>query len=720
MTRKKKWILGGSLLLLTLCLSFILHLTIISLGNYVIDDKMLVMNSATSIVDRDGELISRLYIENREIVPLRQIPKHVQNAFVAIEDARFYDHQGVDIRSISRALYRDIIAGAKVEGGSTITQQLAKNTFLSQDKTWLRKTKEVLISMNLERKYSKDELLELYLNRIYFGHGAYGIQSASHFYFNKDVSELTVDEGALLAALPKAPNAFSPLVNEERSKERRDLVLQVMEKRGYLSAEEVVRLQGRTLGINTSKQLDEKVAYLTYIDMILDEAEEKYKLTNEEVLSGGYTIVVPMNQEVQERSYEILKSDQYFPDQNKDVEAAFILMENDTGGVIAAHGGRNYVSKGINRVNVKRQPGSVIKPIAVYSPALEEGISKPYSLLRDELAEYDNEYVPHNHNQRYEGEMTMYDALTQSANAPAVWLLNEIGIPLSKSYLNRFRLPTEDDGLSIALGGLSEGYSPIELSTAFRAFAREGKLVEPYFIEELYDQNGELVGRATVNEQKVISTQTAWYITRMLENVVREGTASAGQSVHPLAGKTGTTSFVEVEGAARDAWFVGYTPDVVGAVWMGYDITTTDQYLEGGSSYATILFKDIVNELPESNMVTQFVKPQEVKDLDPPIRFEPVQDLKASLTLQGAGLVNVRLNWSEPMDSRLEYNVYEVTKNEGTKKIATVKGSEFIVNRVNPFSLQEYFITPYNPQIDREGEASNTVPVDLKFNLFQF
>lgn len=691
-------------------------MTTILLGNYVIDDKKLVMNSATSIVDQNGELITKLYVENREVVSLKRIPKHVQQAFIAIEDARFYDHQGIDIRAIMRAIYRDIIAGAKAEGGSTITQQLAKNVFLTHDKSWLRKTKEVLIAMNLERKYSKDEILEMYLNRIYFGHGVYGIQAAAKYYFQKDVDDLTVEEGALLAALPKAPNAYSPYVDKSRSKERRDLVLNVMHKRGFLSNDEVVRLQGKTLGVTEAPILSEDKPYLTYIDMVLEEAEQKYRLTNEEVLSGGYTIVVPMDRAIQESSYEKIRDPNYFPEQNDDAETAFILLHNDTGGVLAAHGGKSYVSKGINRLNVKRQPGSVIKPIAVYTPALEEGYKEPYSLLKDELIDYDG-YVPKNYDHQYKGEISLFDAITFSANAPAVWLMNELGIDLSKSYLQRFGLKTEDEGLAIALGGLSEGFTPLELARAYRVFAHEGKMVEPYFIEAIYDRNGKLIQKQKTEEKSIISEQTAWYMTRMLENVVLEGTATAGSVKVPLAGKTGSTSFEEIEGATKDVWFVGFTPNVVGAVWMGYDVTTKEKYLHGGSSYPTVLFKDILNDLDDTYVVSAFKKLDTVSDIERPIRFEDVENLHATYTLKGRGIVNIRLAWNLPKDVRLLYNVYEVSNKNGAKKIATVEGGEYVVERYNPFSTTQYFIVPYNPLTDQEGNPSEIVKAHWQWSL---
>lgn len=716
MRMKKKLMIGALLLSIMTVLSFSIYMTVILIGNYKIDNKKLVMDATTTLVNEDGEIITKLFNENRHIVPISNVPQHVQDAFVAIEDARFYDHRGIDFRAIGRAVYRDIIARAKVEGGSTITQQLVKNTFLSNEKTWMRKTNEVLIAMNIERRYSKQEILEMYLNRIYFGHGAYGIQAASKLYFNKDVSDLTVEEGALLASLPKAPNSYSPFNNIELSKQRRDLTLSVMEQRGYLTAEEVVRLQGRTIQVDFNK-ISENPAYLTYIDMVLEEAESRYQLTSAEILRGGYTIVVPMDLHLQQIAYDKFQNEDYFPENgpNQDVQAALVLLNNETGGVEVAQGGRDYVRRGLNRVNVQRQPGSAIKPLVVYSPALETGMYEPYSLLQDELVDYDG-YEPRNYTNRYEGMLTMYDAVRDSANAPAVWLLNELSVEKGKSYFDQMNIPIEEEGLALALGGMTEGLTPLELATAYRPFAREGKMVEPFFITKIYDRNGQLIANVAPLEQEVISAQTAWYMTRMLEAVVEEGTGRHGNVNVALAGKTGTTSFTEVAGAARDAWFVGYTPDVVGALWIGFDRTDQAHHLTVGSSYPTKLFKEIVNEKAVEPSSFVFSKPEGVLELDPPVRLVEVNDLKAALSFRGLGL-NVQLNWTTSDDERLRYNIYEVTDRGQLLKIGQVEGTgEYVVRGVNLFSMKDYVVKPYNPQTNIEGNASNRA--QASFSLF--
>ncbi|MCD8500592.1 MAG: PBP1A family penicillin-binding protein [Bacillaceae bacterium] len=706
--KKKKIITLIAIILLILVLSFTLYVTLIIAGNYVIDPKKMIMDSSTTIVDQNGETVTKLYVENRDLISITEIPDHVQHAFIAIEDARFFQHRGIDYRAIGRALYRDIIAGSMVEGGSTITQQLVKNTFLTNEKTILRKTKEVLIAVNLERKYSKEEILEMYLNRIYFGHGVYGIQAASTLFFNKNVSELSVDEAALLAGLPKAPNTYSPLNHPELSIQRRNLVLSVMEQRGYLSAEEVVSLQRKSLKMDPNRALQDS-SYFTYIDMVLEEAENLYDLSNEEILRGGYTIVVTIDKELQAKSYEMLQEAEAFqtsgPEQ--EIEAAFVLMDNKSGGILAAHGGRNYVRQGLNRVNVKRQPGSTIKPLVVYAPALETGQYHPYSLLKDELLDYDG-YTPRNFNNQYQGLITMYDAIKDSANAPAVWLLNELSVDEGKRYLNDLAITVEEDYLPIALGGLTEGITPLDLVKAYRPFAAEGKAVDPYIIERIYNKSEDIVAEVSSRETQVISPQTAWYMTRMLEAAVTDGTAQSGDTIHPLAGKTGTTSYTNSPGAVRDAWFVGYTPEVVGTVWIGYDRTDDNHHLTFGSSEATKLFKQIIDRIPKTT--AYFEKPYAVTELEEPIRLEKVTDLQTDMSLNPFTF-GLKLSWTAQDDTRVIYQIFEVDKGEYRIIDQVVGKGEYLVRGLHLFSKNEYVVIPYNPQTGMQGEQSNKASV---------
>ncbi|SFL63997.1 transglycosylase domain-containing protein [Salibacterium qingdaonense] len=709
---KNKWIKWGLLLIGFMLVSAGIYLSSVVIGAAAIDEKQLVMKETSVLYDEEGTKLAELHQEDRNVVQIESLPDHVKQAFVAIEDMRFYEHQGIDPRGIVRALYRDILAGSIVEGGSTITQQLAKNSFLTNDQTLLRKTKEVLIAMGLERKFSKDQILEYYLNQIYFGHGAYGVQSAAQLYFNKDASELSVDEAAMLAGIPKAPSNYSPVDDAEEALDRRNTVISLMEEQGYVGAEEAVALQGRTLP-DTLHERENSPAYYTYIDMVLNEAKTKYNLSAEEIYRGGYDIVVPMNKEMQQASYDLFQQDSYFPEGSENVQGSFFMMDHHSGGVASVQGGRDYVRQGLNRVTAKRQPGSVMKPLAVYAPALESGNYQPYSLLQDEKTRY-GDYTPKNYNDEYSGEITMNRALTESTNAAAVWLYDQIDRSTTSEWLESAGLDIEDNGLAAALGGLSEGLSPYQIASSYTAFANNGETTEPYFISKIENRDGEVIAEAQTSTKQIMSPQNAWYMTRMLQNVVEEGTGTEGSTTYPLAGKTGTTSFVEVEGATRDAWFAGFTPQWTGALWMGYDQTTEEQYLQAGSSFPTRLFKDILNEVPEeSDVRTAFEQPDDVQDLESPVEMGSVDDLSASLSLRGGGLFNVQLEWTAAEDERVIYRIYEVTDG-ASKKVTEVQGTgEHTIEGVNIFNMKEYMVVPYNPQTEKEGEASNVAEASM-------
>ncbi|WP_396125370.1 transglycosylase domain-containing protein [Bacillus sp. Marseille-Q3570] len=692
--------------------SLLVYVAIVFAGNYVIDEKDLVMSSASTLVDEDGDTITRLYDQNRDLIKIEDVPEHVQEAFIAVEDRRFYDHPGIDFQAISRALYKDILSGSRVEGGSTITQQLAKNIFLSHEKTLLRKTKEATIAINLERKYTKKKILEMYLNQIYFGHGAYGIQAASKLFFNKDVSELSLEEGALLAGLPKAPNGYSPIAHPEKSKDRRNTVLSLMERLDYITAEEAVRAQGKTVALDLSR-IEKDPAYLTYIDMVLKEVKEKYALSTTEVLQGGYKIVVPMSPEAQQASYKAMQEDKYFrgSDPKESPQGAFVLMDSHTGGVMAVQGGRNYVAQGFNRVNARRQPGSTFKPLAVYGPAMETNNWEPYSLLKDEPLKY-NGYEPENYNDKYQGSVSMYKAIEDSLNAPAVWLLNEIGLTKSLKYIQEMGMDVEERKLGVALGGLDEGVTPLQITRGFSAFANGGEMVEPFFVKEIYDRDGKLIGKAEVETKKVFSKQNAWFMTKMLESVIKEGTGKRGHVNTSLAGKTGTTTLDEAEGGNKDLWFAGYTPNAVGAVWIGYDRTTKDRYMTGTSSDATLMFKNIINEIPDQKNMA-FKKPKGVKDLEPPIELIEVDDLSAQYAFGRFGVPGIQLNWTPSDDKRLMYKIY-IRTDQGAVKIDTVEGKgSYTVVSPKLFTFPDFFIVPYDPLTKQDGEPSNTVSSSL-------
>ncbi|MER3125542.1 PBP1A family penicillin-binding protein [Bacillus pumilus] len=700
--KKKKIIIPLVIAGSTIVLSFIGYLTILFLGHYVIDEKKLVFHASSQIIDQNGKELTTMYSENRDPVSLKEVPDKVAKAFVAVEDKRFYEHHGIDAQSISRAVYRDILAGGKVEGGSTITQQLAKNIFLTNDKTFLRKTKEVIIAINLERDYSKDKLLEMYLNQLYFGHGVYGIQAAANYYFSKDVKDLTVSEGATLAAMPKAPSTYSPVLHPDKNKQRRDTILNLMNEQGYLSSTETVEAKGRTLGIHLKKK-SETPWVDSYVDLIIKEAESEYAISHEQLLQGGYTITVPIDMNLQKVTYDAMKNNRYFPGKSGSPESSAVFIDNESGGVKAAIGGREYQARGYNRVTAVRQPGSVFKPIAVYGPAMQEKKFRPYSLLEDKEKSYDG-YSPKNYDGQYEGKVTMVDALMKSKNTAAVWTLSQLGIGTSKSYLEKMGMDISDQGLAMALGGLEKGVSPLQIAGAFHTFANEGVYKKPFFIQKITNDEGETVEKNRNKSERVFSVQNAWNMTRMLQQVVKGGTAQSGSYAGDLAGKTGTTTYSGVKGATKDAWFAGYTPSTTGAIWMGYDKRDNSHYLTGGSQYPVQLFKDILTAAHITNET--FEKPEGIKELQSPIHLEELSGFEARYAFKIKGLFTLELSWDKQEDKRVEYRIYE-KRNGSETLIDSVTGmGSYTMPYANVFSDAQYKVVPYNTQTQEEGEGS--------------
>ncbi|MDL4842774.1 transglycosylase domain-containing protein [Aquibacillus rhizosphaerae] len=707
---KLKWPIA--VIIAIISLAILGYLFIIFGGRFVVNERDLILPATTTIVTKDGEVVGKLYEENRIPVTIEKIPDHVENAFIAIEDKRFYDHAGVSFPSVMRALYRDIIAMEKVEGGSTITQQLAKNLFLQNDKTWMRKTKEVMASIYLERNFTKKEILELYLNEIYFAHGLYGIETAANFYFSKQVENLTVSEGAMLAALSKAPNTYSPLNNPEQAKTRRDLVLQQMNQQNMLKTEETLQLQGKTLGLNQIEQ-PERPWLDDYIDIVVKEVADTYQLTGTELRRGGYRIEVYLNEKAQQIAYEQFQDDGNFYGSVEGTQGAFVLMNQQNGQLEALIGGRDFQSGDINRLLVPRQPGSTIKPLAVYGPAMELEDYQPYSLLTDKDISYDG-YNVSNADGKYNGTVTMYDAVNQSKNAPAVWLLDKIGIGYSKDYLEKMNINISDSGLAIALGGLEKGLTPIQLVESYRTFAHGGEWTNAHTIDRIHNRNNEVIAQSNPESKTIFSKQVAWNMLRMLESVVETGTGQTGNYDLALAGKTGSTQHPQVEGKINDAWFVGITPDYVSALWMGYDQVDETHYLTQGSTAPTVVTKNILQELSKQQKMAQtFEKPDNVEELPIPIELPTISDLDATYKLGGFSLVQGELTWTTSSDQRVIYQVYKQAENEDIKIGEVVGKGTFTIERANPFKEEIYYVVPYDPLTKQIGNPSNKAKLSI-------
>lgn len=680
---------------------------------YLMDhiDK-LNLDEASIIKDADGNEVTKLYVQNRELVTLDEVPEKLRDAFIATEDRRFNSHFGIDIWSIGRALYRDIVHRGAVEGGSTITQQLAKNIFLDADKTLFRKVQEASIAIALENNFSKDEILEKYLNRIYFGNSAYGIKAAAQTYFGKDdLNKLTLAEMATLAGIPKSPGTYSPVDNPQKSKERRDLVLSLMAEQGYITEQEKEKAMQEPLVATLNKPSGQK-DYLTFIDYVVKEAENVYGISEDELLRGGYQIYTTLNVKAQKAMENAYANDKLFQkDMNGDpMQSGMVIYNQKDGGIVAMIGGRDYARKGWNRAIQPRQPGSSFKPIVVYGPALESGKWNPYSTLKDEDMSFGN-YHPQNYDLTYRGSVTMLEAVKKSLNVPAVWLLNQIGIDSGMKFAQKLGIPfaPEDRNLAIALGGMTRGVSPLQMARAYGAFANQGYLNKEHAIVKIVDTNGRQVAAFKPEKTQVMSAKTAYYMTQMLQAVVEPGgTGASARMNRPVAGKTGSTQ-VDIKGLEkyyRDIWFVGYTPEWTAAVWMGFDKTDSKHYVTMSSGGAAVLFKEVMSAALAGTPVTSFTKPPGVEDLAAPPKA--VTDLKATLDQDGRAVL---LSWSAAGDN-VAYRLYRKgSKDQEFTMILPGEGTEIKDMTVQPGETYQYYVVAVNKDTDVESGKSNVVEI---------
>ncbi|QOS88030.1 PBP1A family penicillin-binding protein [Brevibacillus sp. JNUCC-41] len=582
------------------------------------------LQQPTGIYDLDGNLASTITANKSEGVAIEEIPEHMKQAVVSIEDHRFYEHHGIDYQGIMRALVKNAKAGSVVEGGSTLTQQLVKITMLESNRTLKRKIEEFFLAQEVENQYTKDEILEMYLNQVYFGHGAWGIKKAANIYFSKEVSELTVAEGALLAGVINLPSKLDPYKNLDGAVKRRDLVLSRMAEHGYLTKDEeaAAKKDSVTLLMGEKETDPLRGKYPYFVDHVLSEASSKYGIKLEDLLSKGYKIYTTLDQSMQQSTETVYANDANFPvgtSADELVQSGSVLLDPETGGIKALVGGRGkHQFMGYNRATqLTRSPGSSIKPLVVYLPAVEEGydITAP---LKDEKMSF-GEYEPTNLSGEYKGEVPMYEAVMNSLNVPTVWLLNEIGIDKGLDSLKRFGIPYEKDdrNLSIALGGMKKGVSPLQMAGAFSAFANGGERMETHAIIRIENADGKEVAAWKEKSTKVTSEGAVDKMNSMLLGTVEYGTAkNAAVSGYEIAGKTGSTQ-VPIEGISgvKDQWFIGYSPSLVGAVWAGYDKTDEKHYLTTHSSQGSaIIFQKIMSQALQ-NQTAQSFKAQDIGPL---------------------------------------------------------------------------------------------------------
>lgn len=542
-----------------------------------------------TILDRNGEVIGVLG-ESGRFVSIQQMPESLKNAVVAVEDRRFYRHSGVDIPGIFRSIFVNLRAGKIVQGGSTITQQLAKNMFLHPRKVLARKFEELALSILLESRFTKDEILEMYLNSAYFGEGAWGVENAARTYFGKPVTELTLGESTLLAGLPQSPSSYSPFRYLERAKQRREHVLASMVATNKLDPATAERIKSEEVEL---KQTTAGVGRY-FIDWITNLLVRE--LGESSVFSRGIRVHTTLDLEMQQMAEDAFAK--------QDNQGALVAIEAKTGYILALVGGRSYRESQFNRAVVaRRQPGSAFKPI-LYAAAIKDGWQQN-TLVEDIPRDYSG-YKPENYNEAYWGPVTMKFAMTLSLNNAAVWTLNKLGLSKLFNFTKQLEIPlvNADRNLATALGGLTEGLSPLQLTAAFVPFANGGVYYSPNPIIRVVDIDGNILIDTEPQASDVLTPEQAYLVTDMLQAVMIDGTGKSIPVEQPVAGKTGTTN------EQVDLWFVGYTPEIVTGIYIGND---DREPVEGyGGTVAGPIFADFNNRILAEKSTSEFLIPESI------------------------------------------------------------------------------------------------------------
>ena len=570
-----------------------------------VNDLQNALKTRTLIFDREEKEAGALSGQKGTYVELTDISKDLQNAVVATEDRSFYKNDGINYGRFFLA----ILTAGRSGGGSTITQQLAKNAYLSQDQTVERKAKEFFLALELTKKYSKEQILTMYLNNAYFGNGVWGVEDASKKYFGVSAAELTLNQAATLAGMLKGPELYNPLNSIEDSTNRRDTVLQNMVAAGYIDKNQETEAAGVDMASQLQDKYEGKVSdyrYPSYFDAVVNEAVSKYNLTEEEIVNNGYRIYTELDQNYQANMQVIYENTALFPtaEDGTHAESGSVALEPKTGGVRGVVGRVAGDDKsGFRNFNYatqsKRSPGSTIKPLVVYTPAVEAGWALNKQ-LDNHTMQYDSYQVDNYAGIKTSPEVPMYQALAESLNLPAVATVNDLGINKAFEAGTRFGLNMDkvDRVLGVALGGGVET-NPLQMAQAYAAFANEGLMPEAHFITRIENASGQVIKSHKNSQKRVIDKSVADKMTSMMLGTFTNGTGiSSSPADYVMAGKTGTTEAVFNPEYTSDQWVIGYTPDVVISHWLGFPTTDENHYLAGSTSNgAAHVFRSMANTI---------------------------------------------------------------------------------------------------------------------------
>jgi penicillin-binding protein 1A len=588
-----------------------------------LDESLLKDPISSKIYDKDKELVTEVGSQNRDYVAYEDIPKLVENAFLATEDVRFYKHNGIDVIRLGGAVIANITDGFGSEGASTITQQVVKNYFLGFEKTVSRKAQEAWLAYQLEQKYTKQQIFEMYVNKIYMSENMHGVLTASETYFGKDLSELELHEAALLAGMPQSPNNYNPFTNPEKAEKRRNTVLYLMHQHGFISQEEKEKAQKIPVESSLVKEENRKnkneEPFDAFVDMVIEEVTEK---TDFDIFSDGLEIYTTLDQNAQKHVETILNTDTAVQFPNDEMQAGITLLDTKTGEIRAIGGGRKQqVKRGLNyAIDVKRHPGSTIKPILDYGPAIEHLRWGTYHMLEDKPMTYSSGEPIGNWNDKYNGIMTMRSALAKSINIPALQAFQAVGKEKAREFGVELGL-TLDDTIyeSASIGALD--IAPIEMAGAYAAFGNNGFFTEPYSVKKVVLRDKTEID-LTPETEVVMKDYTAFMISDMLKTAIKQGTGATYANISNLhvAGKTGTTNYTPEDikkwgiknGGVPDSWFVGYTTRYTASVWTGYKDRSTALY-GNEQKISQTLFKNLMTYVSKDVDTPDFTVPKSVE-----------------------------------------------------------------------------------------------------------
>ena len=588
----------------------------------------------TKILDKDGELIYSLGGEKRDLITSEQVPQLLKDAITSIEDKRFYSHMGIDPIRIAGSFLRNAKAGQITQGGSTITQQLVKLAVFStkkEDQTYKRKIQEIMLALQLERNYSKEQILTYYLNKVYMANNVYGFGTASHYYFNKELSELSLPQVALLAGMPQAPNSYDPYANADQAKERRDLVLYSMKENGKITKEQYDQAvatpvtDGLIAHNNNVDSNDKALVYDSFVTMVLKEVQEK---TGLDPYNDGLTIETTIDSKAQQRLYDIVNTNDYIQYVNDKIQNAVVMLDTKTGAVRAVNGGRKQTTLlGYNRAtDNSRSTGSSIKPVIDYGPAIEYLNYSTGQTIMDQRTTYSNGVELNNWDFSHKGAMTLRTALVYSRNTTALQTFKAVGETNIKSFLNNLDIQIKNDGQDYLVESNSIGadISPIKMAAAYATFGNYGTYSKPYTVTKVTTRDGQ-VTEFKPEQKQAMKDSTAYMITDVLKDSFKYGFATqAAIPGLPTAAKTGSSNYTveqkramgasDYEDIIPDSWFIGYSTDYTISAWTGYD----NPYEQGGGvdtteqEYSRLIYYYLMKYMAESSSGDDWVQPDSV------------------------------------------------------------------------------------------------------------